>query len=470
MTETGLKETLVSPAGYGSDEPIAAIATPLAPAALGIIRTSGKGAVALLAKLFSRPRSLEAAKSRSLVHGWVLSPGGEAIDEVLVGVFRAPHGFTGEDAAEIYCHGGIAVPTALFRLLTAHGFREALRGEFTLRAYLNGKVDLTRAEAVREIIDAKTAEAGAHAAERLAGRLFAEIDAVKRQLVRMLAAIEAEIEYPEDENALADSFDSGALKDAEMRLATLCGTWAVEKVYQEGLRVVLAGKTNAGKSSIFNMLVKEERSIVSAEPGTTRDWVEAQVSFGGIPARLFDTAGIREAASEIEREGIRRTESLVKSADVTLYVVDAEAGMSAEDAAFLRGTAGSVIALVNKADRCGAGRAESVCAALSVPSVPFSAKTGERVGALADAVRAMVCGGGANPASRGGLGTERQKKAAESALGAARHALAALEEGFAPDAVAADIEEALDFLGEITGAVTPENILETVFSQFCLGK
>ncbi|WP_162511115.1 GTPase, partial [Treponema endosymbiont of Eucomonympha sp.] len=193
----------------------------------------------------------------------------------------------------------------------------------TLRAYLNGKVDLTRAEAVREIIDAKTAEAGAHAAERLAGKLFAEIDAVKRQLVRTLAAIEAEIEYPEDENALADSFNSGALKDAETRLATLCGTWAVEKVYQEGLRVVLAGKTNAGKSSIFNMLVKEERSIVSAEPGTTRDWVEAQVSFGGIPVRLFDTAGIREAAGEIEREGIRRTESLVKSADVTLYVVDA---------------------------------------------------------------------------------------------------------------------------------------------------
>ncbi len=465
-----MKETLVSPAGYGSDEPIAAIATPLAPAALGVIRTSGKGAVALLAKLFSRPHALEAATSRSLVHGWVVNPGGKAIDEVLVGVFRAPHGFTGEDAAEIYCHGGIAVTTALFRLLTTHGFREALRGEFTLRAYLNGKVDLTRAEAVREIIDAKTAEAGAHAAERLAGRLFAEIDAIKRKFVRALAAIEAEIEYPEDENALVNSFDSGALKDAETRLATLCGTWAVEKVYQEGLRVVLAGKTNAGKSSIFNMLVKEERSIVSAEPGTTRDWVEAQVSFGGIPARLFDTAGIRETAGEIEREGIRRTENLVKSADVTLYVVDAEAGMNAEDAAFLRGTAGSVIALVNKADRCGAGRAESVCAALSVPSVPFSAKTGEGVGTLADAVWAMVCGGGANPASRGGLGTERQKKAAESALDAVRHALAALEKGFAPDAVAADIEEALDFLGEITGAVTPENILETVFSQFCLGK
>ncbi|MBQ8383640.1 MAG: tRNA uridine-5-carboxymethylaminomethyl(34) synthesis GTPase MnmE [Spirochaetaceae bacterium] len=500
-------------AGYTPEEPIAAIATALAPAALGIVRCSGKGVIELLAPLFSRPKALLEAEGNTIVYGWLIEPAagqeamGRRIDQVLVSVFRSPRSFTGEDMVEISCHGGPGMVTGILRLLTSHGFRAALPGEFTFRSFINGKADLTRAEAVQEIIAAKTDTSRGRAAGRLAGGLFQELDEIKSLLRETLAALEAEIEYPEDEEAIADAFDSSQLEEARRRLASLCASWSCERLYQDGVRVVLCGRTNAGKSSLFNTLLKEDRSIVSDIHGTTRDWIEGWVSFGGIPARLFDTAGLRESDDEVERHGIQRTQDLTAEADLILYVVDSTVGLTEEDREFLENrrraenpsdccgcddnrpddnrrddnrtgdkpTAGSPpLALVlNKWDKVALhSLSEPGMDGLPVDTVVrLSARTGQGTAQLVEEICRLLFRNISHAgAGQVGLGTERQKDCAQAALEAVVHGLEVAEEGYTLDAVVQDVEEALESLGEITGEVTTEDILDTVFSRFCLGK
>lgn len=495
-------------AGYTPEEPIAAIATALAPAALGIVRCSGKGVIELLAPLFSRPKALLSAEGNTIVYGWLIEPAagqgavGRRIDQVLVSVFRSPRSFTGEDMVEISCHGGPGMVTGILRLLTSHGFRAALPGEFTFRSFINGKADLTRAEAVQEIIAAKTDTSRGRAAGRLAGGLFQELDEIKSLLRETLAALEAEIEYPEDEEAIADAFDSSQLEEARRRLESLCASWSCERLYQDGVRVVLCGRTNAGKSSLFNTLLKEDRSIVSDIHGTTRDWIEGWVSFGGIPARLFDTAGLRESDDEVERHGIQRTQDLTAEADLILYVVDSTVGLTEEDREFLENrrraenpsdccgpddnrrddnrtgdkpTAGSPpLALVlNKWDKVALhSLSEPGMDGLPVDTVVrLSARTGQGTAQLVEEIcRFLFRNISHAGAGQVGLGSERQKDCAQAALEAVVHGLEVAEEGYTLDAVVQDVEEALESLGEITGEVTTEDILDTVFSRFCLGK
>lgn len=500
-------------AGYTPEEPIAAIATALAPAALGIVRCSGKGVIELLAPLFSRPKALLEAAGNTIVYGWLTEPAagqgavGRRIDQVLVSVFRSPRSFTGEDMVEISCHGGPGMVTGILRLLTSHGFRAALPGEFTFRSFINGKADLTRAEAVQEIIAAKTDTSRGRAAGRLAGGLFQELDEIKSLLRETLAALEAEIEYPEDEEAIADAFDSSQLEEARRRLASLCASWSCERLYQDGVRVVLCGRTNAGKSSLFNTLLKEDRSIVSDIHGTTRDWIEGWVSFGGIPARLFDTAGLRESDDEVERHGIQRTQDLTAEADLILYVVDSTVGLTEEDREFLENrrraenssdccgrddnrpddnrrddnrlgdkpTAGSPpLALVlNKWDKVALhSLSEPGMDGLPVDTVVrLSARTGQGTAQLVEEICRLLFRNISHAgAGQVGLGTERQKDCAQAALEAVVHGVEVAEEGYTLDAVVQDVEEALESLGEITGEVTTEDILDTVFSRFCLGK
>ncbi len=471
---------------YTPEEDISSIATALAPAALGIVRTSGKNCIALVSKVFSRPNALLEAKGNTLVYGWI-KDGENKIDEVMLAVYRAPKSFTGEDMVEIFCHGGPAVVTAIQNLMLKNGFRQANRGEYTFRAYINGKTDLTKAEAVKEIIDSHTDISRSHAAGRLAGNLFEEIDSIKKLIIDTLAAIEVEIEYPEDEETIADSFNRDDILLAEKRLTNLAESWKGEKLYQDGARVVLAGRTNAGKSSLFNAILKEERAIVSDIEGTTRDWLESWASINGIPVRLFDTAGLRETSDVIEAQGVELSKNLASDADVVLYLVDSTAGMDENDKSFIKNCREPLIIVYTKCDleqgSCGANEEKNsaplegvadatVCGRSEGETSPvcISSKTGEGIAELFNAISGILMTGISTEREQAGLGSARQKEAVCEALECVKHAIISADDNYTLDAVVQDLEDALDFLGEVTGDVTPDDVLGSIFANFCVGK
>ena len=489
----------MTPNQYTPEEPISSIATALAPAALGIVRVSGKGCIELVSKVFSRPKSLLEAAGNTLVYGWIQTPfaavvstsSTTVIDEVMLAVYRAPKSFTGEDMVEIFCHGGPAVVTAIQNLMLKIGFRQANRGEYTFRAFINGKTDLTKAEAVKEIIDSHTDASRSHAAGRLAGSLFEEIDDIKKLIVDTLAAIEVEIEYPEDEETIADSFDREDIETAASRLQALADSWRGEKLYQDGARVVLAGRTNAGKSSLFNAILKEERAIVSDIEGTTRDWLESWASINGIPVRLFDTAGLRETSDVIEAQGVEISRNLVHDADVVLYLVDSQSGFNDEDREFIENCTEPLIVVKTKIDKnasshtvvavpepdettaaVGTSLSSAVVSTSSttVSTVSISSKTGAGLSELFAQITKILTAGLSTERTQAGLGSARQKKAVSAALESVRHALISADDNYTLDAVVQDLEDALDALGEVTGDVTPDDVLGSIFANFCVGK
>lgn len=464
----------MKPSEYPLGDPVAAIATALVPAALGVIRLSGDSSLSLLSACFSRPQALAEAPGHSLVHGWILTPEGERIDEAMVAVYRAPRSFTGEDAAEVTVHGGPATVLAAYRRFLAAGFREAGRGEFAFRAFANGKTDLLKAEAIREIIGARTETGMAHAARRLGGDLSAEIRRVRDLILRCRAAIAVEIEYPEDEETGSGAFDRELIGEALTALELLRDSWAAERLLQDGARVVLAGKTNAGKSSLFNALLKEDRAIVSDVHGTTRDWIEATADFSGIPVRLFDTAGLRETGDSIEAEGILRTRTLAAGADVVIYLADAAQGLNGEDLAFLEeaGKGGLPLILAwNKCDREEATPLPGELPPGAAAAVAVSARKGTGLADLVAAAAGLLLGEGTEGAERRpSLGSERQRRDVAAACEALAHAQEAALSGFPMDAVEEDLETALERLASITGETTGADILDAVFSGFCVGK
>jgi tRNA modification GTPase len=468
---------------YGDPSPIAAIATPLGESALAVIRTSGPHAVDLLAGVFSRPAALRKAPGNTAVHGWILKPGtkrttnaetdtvSSRIDEALITVYRAPRSYTGEESADISCHGGIVPARAVMQALHAAGFRDSLPGEFTFRAFMNGKLDLTRAESVMELVSAKTGLSREQAVRRLSGVLETEIRAVKDLLVQALAGLELLLDYSEDEADPSAGMSAGLpqVEKALVRLRVLAASYRREQLYRDGAFVVIAGRPNAGKSSLFNLLLKEERSIVTPIPGTTRDWIESWIAIEDIPIRLADTAGLHDTDDPVERFGMERSRELLARADLTLYLIDGSTGLTNEDLAFInRGeNSGPVILVFNKAD-------------LSRDAVPgtiaISAKTGEGIPALTAAIiaklEAAFGGAGSTDAGGGmpGIATARQKDLIGIAVHAAEEALNLEIQGQPLDLVAPLLREAVNALGEITGEVSTAEILETMFSRFCVGK
>ena len=459
---------------YTPEEPIAAIATALAPSALALIRLSGKNCISLLSKVFSRPKALNQAEGNTIVYGWIVNTENpeekQPVDEVLVSVFRAPKSYTGEEMAEISCHGGISPVTAIFNLLLKNGFRTALPGEFTFRAFVNGKTDLTKSEAVKEIIDSKTDASRSLAVGRLSGNLFNEIQSIKEKIISTIASIEVELEYPEDEENFSDSFDSTLLEQAKDSLTELSKSWQSQKLYQDGARIILCGKTNAGKSSLFNALLKEERAIVSDIEGTTRDWIESWVSFDGIPARLFDTAGLRITDDVIEQRGVEMTKDLTQDADIILYLVDSTKSEAQEDIDFINSFKNRipVIKVLNKIDILDAETSKDDT--LELPVVKISAKTGLGISDLVKEVKNTLVKSTKSERTQAGLGSERQKQAVDEALDSVNHALEVSCADFTMDAVVQDLEDALSFLAEITGETTPDDILGNIFANFCVGK
>jgi tRNA modification GTPase len=482
---------------YGDEGPITAFATPLGDSALTLIRCSGKNALALAASVFSPAERLREAPANSIVRGWIVErggrdgdKGGEKIDEVLVSVYRAPKSYTGEEGLDISCHGGLAAGQGVMRQLRAAGFRDALPGEFTLRAFMNGKLDLTRCESVMELVAAKPDPARRRAISRLSGVLEGEIRGVKNLLVEVLAGTELFLDYSEDELEPGDAGAAGNMpgrllaEEALARLKKLSASWAMEKLCREGVLTVIAGRPNAGKSSLFNLLLKEERSIVTEIPGTTRDWIEGWVSLGGIPLRLMDTAGLRETGDGqrtdmVEQIGMERSRELISRADLILYVIDGAGGITEADRLFLGeyGPGGKgrapLILIWNKTD-------------IRPPAVPAELFPGNRVlglcaktgGGLAELISTVpealsLAGGGwdAGSSPEGpGIGTARQKELIDRAGAAVEEALSLAARGEALDLIAPLLREGVNALGEITGEVSTAEILETMFSRFCLGK
>jgi tRNA modification GTPase len=346
-------------------------------------------------------------------------------------------------------------------VLTRAGFRPAGPGEFTQRAFLNGKMDLTRAEAVNEIVRARTDRARGLALQRLTGAIEARIREARGALLDLRAGLEVQIDYP-DEEAGTQGTDRAALGRAVSLLEGLTRTYRRGRIYQEGVSVAIAGATNSGKSSLFNLLLKQDRAIVSEIHGTTRDYIEASLGIEGIPVRLFDTAGLRRTRDPLEAEGIRRAREVVAAADLVLYLVDSRTGVAPADTELLSRRSG-VLGVWNKIDLPGVGPAPA-------GFVPLSSLTGEGIDSLQSAIASALLAGTAAESGEPLIDSERQKLLIERALASLAAFSAGLDRGLPLDLLAVDLAEALDSLGEITGEVTSSEILERMFSSFCVGK
>jgi len=465
---------------YSDNSLIAAFATAPGGGALTLIRCSGKGSLNAISSVFA-PEKIKDALGNSVVHGWIVS-GNEKIDEVLVSVFRAPKSYTGEDSLEISCHGGLSAGKAVMDALKSAGFRDALPGEFTFRAFINGKLDLTKAESVMELVSSKTENGRRRAVSRLSGSLEKEINEIKNLLVQVLSGAEIYLDYSEDEISAEDEEAAGKLpyrniaQEALSRLKKLSASWQIERIFQEGATVVIAGRPNAGKSSLFNALLKEDRSIVTEIPGTTRDWIEAWVSVDGIPVRLVDTAGLRESADSVEKIGVERSRKILQEADIVLYLIDGENGFTAEDKNF-SAQSGKCIFVWNKCDIAPPPeppRGALECAHFCEQNLLcVSAKTGE---GLTELYAAITSAAGIkdlqlqNEPSVAALGTVRQKNLVDNAVCALEEALSLAENEEPLDLIAPLLRSAVNSLGEITGEVSTADILEEMFSNFCVGK
>ena len=452
---------------------IAAVATAPGPGAIGILRLSGPGAVPVAAARF-RPadgRPLEAHRPHSLVYGDLLGPGGAVIDRALATFSRAPHSYTGEDTAELQCHGAPMVLQLGLEALFAQGARQAGPGEFTQRAFLNGRLDLAQAEAVADLIDAETPAAVRQAAGQLSGALGRRVGAIYDGLVDLMAHFHAVLDYPDEDidPFRADTIRAG-LGAARAGLEALLATYDRGRYIAGGVPCALVGRPNAGKSSLLNALAGYERAIVTDVPGTTRDTVEARCRLGGVTLRLIDTAGLRDTDDPVERLGVARSRAAMEEAALILVLWDGSAPPTEEDGALLaRAAALAPTILVHTKADLPPAPVPFLDLDPMPPAVSVSAKTGQGLEELGAAVAALL------PPEAGGAAGElltnaRQADAARRALAAVERAGAALEAGVTPDALLTDAEEALSALGELTGASVREDVTDRIFRRFCVGK
>ena len=459
----------------------AAISTPQGPGAIGILRLSGPDAVHIAAQCF-KPlgrKGLREHSPRELVYGSLLDSGGQPIDQVLCTYSLGPGSYTGEDTAELQCHGSPMVLALGLEALFAAGARQAKAGEFTRRAFLNGRLDLAQAEAVGDLLEARSREGARHAAGQLAGALSKRIGDIYSALVDVMAHFHAVLDYPDED---IDPFRMeeldrtlGAQAD---RLWKLVGSGHAGMLLSEGLKCPIVGRPNAGKSSLLNALAGYDRTIVTDIPGTTRDTVEVPVQIGGVLVRLIDTAGIRESDDPIERIGVERSRAAMEGCNLIVMVCDGSVPFTREDGALLEDclNRADTILVQNKADLPAAP-----VPFLSLPEgleehlhiLPVSAKTGSGLEGLEVTMRTLAeeFFPRAQQEAYGQLLTnERQIQAAEEAYRCVRRAREALESGITPDALLTDVEQALQALGELTGQSVREDITERIFARFCVGK
>ncbi|MCD6390101.1 MAG: tRNA uridine-5-carboxymethylaminomethyl(34) synthesis GTPase MnmE [Desulfobulbaceae bacterium] len=457
------------------EKTIAAIATPPGAGGIGIIRMSGSLSLSVLKDLFKPRRQLSGFVSHHMYYGWVVNPHTRVpVDEVLAVYMKAPSTYTREDVVEIHCHGSYLVLQEILTLLLEKGVQLAEPGEFTKRAFLNGRIDLTQAEAVSELLQARTTE-GAHLAmAHLQGRLASAIGRIRDNLLNLRAIIEVAIDFPEEDVDIMQPQEMEKRVEDEMiaPLRQLIATSDQGKIYREGISVVILGRPNVGKSSLLNALLKEERAIVTSLPGTTRDTIEEYLDIKGVPVRIIDTAGIREGAENIEEIGIERARRKLEGADLVLLLVDGSAPVDEEDRKLLDAVDNkSVLLVVNKIDLVEDFDVRNYNRTFpGLPVVPISAKTYEGLPGLEQGIFDIVTrGSGWDPGHRC-VPNVRQRAALVRTLEAIDQMRQGLDAGLPPDLLAIDLQDGLDHLGEIVGETTTEDILAEIFAQFCIGK
>lgn len=454
---------------------IAAIATPPGVGGIGVIRISGPLAFPILESLFRMHRPHQKIQSHKLYYGTAVDRNGSVLDEVLAVYMKAPHTYTREDVAELQSHGSSLVLHSILAEVLACGARLAEPGEFTKRAFLAGRIDLTRAEAVIDLLQAQT-EAGMHlAVGQMQGQLQQRIEEIRNALVNILAVLEVAIDFPEDDVELIDTAHilRQLAEGVEKPLNELIEKADQGKIIREGIHIVIAGRPNVGKSSLLNALLREERALVTPVPGTTRDTIEELISIKGIPARLVDTAGIRDESDSVEELGIRRARQKMREADLVLFLIDASVPLTPADMEFYRSIgSGDRIMVLNKIDI--ADRQNTAALEETFPEeirVKISARNHDGLDDLQEAVYAGIMGEKSSLWERGACAPNvRHREVLRETLAACKRLRTALSRAVTVDLLAVEVQSALDYLGDIVGLTTTEDVLDKIFAEFCIGK
>ena len=450
---------------FSNNDAIAAIATPAGEGAISIVRVSGDGCIAGADKVFRGKGSLQNAKSHSIHYGNIISDEGAVIDDVLVSVFKKPNSYTGEDSIEISSHGNPLVTEKIVNELLRTGVRLAEPGEFTKRAFLNGKIDLAQAEAVADVISSRTDASLRGARNQLDGILSSKVELLRMELINISSKVELELDFAEEEMEFISKKEIAEnLYNIREEITSLLKTYRFGRIIKDGINVAIVGKPNVGKSSLMNYILKESRAIVSEIPGTTRDVIREDVSIDGILFKLFDTAGIRLTEDAVEKEGVTRSRETVKKADIILFIDDNETGFSedlykqlltlTEEDRILRVKNKSDL-LLNKKD----SRALNV-----------SAKTGEGIESLFDEIKTKSFGSDNYSEKTAIVNNSRHRNALEKAVENLDNGISSANADLSGEFIAVDLRNAAEALGEIIGKVTSDDILNNIFSSFCIGK
>ena len=455
---------------------IAAISTPPGRGGIGIVRLSGPQAASITAQLVRLRQPMEHARARLADVLDESEDGNEPIDEAVVTQFAAPNSYTGDELVEIAAHGSPVVLEMLMRRALDHGARLASPGEFTERAFLAGKIDLTQAEAVRDLIDAQTLTQARQAASQMGGALSRRVAPTKQSLLELIALLEAGIDFAEDDVDVSPKKEiSRRITELGPPLVALETSFARGRIVHDGLTMAIVGRPNAGKSSLFNRLVERERAIVTATPGTTRDLVSERISLEGIPLELVDTAGLRETFEEVEQLGIARSREALADAAIVLVVLDATQPLNQEERSLLAALQGrAALVAINKYDladlsqRKNAGLSDSTASESGIATVATSALTGEGIATLREKIVELATGGAAE--EPGLLTNLRQQQAIVAARAALADADRANENSIPHEMILLDLYRVLWALDSLTGQTTPDDVLNLIFSTFCIGK
>jgi tRNA modification GTPase len=447
------------PALRAMDDTIAAIATPLGEGGIAVIRVSGPHAFAVADRCFKGKQTIAEAATHTVHYGHIIRGSGEAIDQVLATILRAPRTFTGEDTVEISCHGGVLPAKLVLDLLLGSGARLAQPGEFTRRAFLNGRIDLTQAEAVIDLIHSRTDLALRAANQQLAGHLGARVNALRDSLMLVLAHVEAHIDFP-DEDIAPDTREKliSRLEEGFADIEALLKTAPEGQILRRGIRAAIVGKPNVGKSSLLNRLLGHDRAIVSPTPGTTRDTIEETANIRSIPIIFIDTAGLRDSTDAIEQEGIRRSRETIDKAELILHVIDQSEGQEIPPLQTIK----PMVTILNKTD---------LPHAVEIPdAVQISCATGAGLERLKDRIKDLVWSGAAEADMSEVMINSRHEEALQRARGAIINTVEAMNKGLSIELAAMDLRIAVNAVGEIVGKTTTEDLLDAIFSQFCIGK